>query len=137
MNTNDEPRALTLREPWASLICAGLKRIETRSWSTRYRGPLYIHAGALKICPADAHVQELLQLIPNRGMAYGLVVCRCVLADCLPMDQHFFDEYPLSSTERLCGQYAPGRFAWLLEDIEPLARPFPAKGKLGLWRLEP
>jgi hypothetical protein len=39
-------KALTLHQPWASLVAAGVKMIETRSWSTRYRGPLAIHAGA-------------------------------------------------------------------------------------------
>jgi hypothetical protein len=37
---------LTLHQPWASLIALGVKTIETRSWSTKYRGPLAIHAGA-------------------------------------------------------------------------------------------
>ncbi len=41
-------KALTIRQPWASLIAAGVKTIETRSWSTRYRGPLAIHAGKHK-----------------------------------------------------------------------------------------
>lgn len=41
-------KALTLHQPWASLIAVGAKRIETRSWSTTYRGPLAIHAGARK-----------------------------------------------------------------------------------------
>lgn len=38
-------RGLTIRQPWASLIAAGVKTVETRSWSTSYRGPLLIHAG--------------------------------------------------------------------------------------------
>lgn len=38
-------KALTIRQPWASLISLGVKRIETRSWSTSFRGPLAIHAG--------------------------------------------------------------------------------------------
>lgn len=37
-------RAITLWQPWASLVAIGHKRIETRSWSTRYRGPILIHA---------------------------------------------------------------------------------------------
>ena len=36
---------LTIRQPWAQLIAVGAKTIETRSWSTSYRGPLAIHAG--------------------------------------------------------------------------------------------
>ena len=44
-------RILTLWEPWATLMAIGAKRIETRSWATRYRGPLAIHAarGGLKL----------------------------------------------------------------------------------------
>ena len=38
-------RALTVRQPWASLIACGAKTIETRSWKTSYRGSLLIHAG--------------------------------------------------------------------------------------------
>lgn len=41
-------KALTLHQPWASLVALGVKTIETRSWATRYRGPLAIHAGATR-----------------------------------------------------------------------------------------
>lgn len=37
--------ALTIKQPWASAIMAGLKRVENRTWRTDYRGPLAIHAG--------------------------------------------------------------------------------------------
>lgn len=37
-------KAITLWQPWASLIACGAKTIETRSWGTPYRGPLAIHA---------------------------------------------------------------------------------------------
>lgn len=39
-------KVLTLHQPWASLVALGVKTIETRSWSTQYRGPLAIHAAA-------------------------------------------------------------------------------------------
>ncbi|MDE1904906.1 MAG: ASCH domain-containing protein [Rhodospirillales bacterium] len=38
-------KALTVKQPWASLIVAGIKTIETRPWQTAHRGPLAIHAG--------------------------------------------------------------------------------------------
>lgn len=44
-------KALTLHQPWASLVAVGVKTIETRSWSTGYRGPLAIHAA--KTAPLD------------------------------------------------------------------------------------
>lgn len=39
-------KALTLHQPWASLVPLGFKTIETRSWATRHRGPIAIHAAA-------------------------------------------------------------------------------------------
>ena len=39
--------------------------------------------------------------------------------------------------EKLCGEYAPGRFAWVLEQMEPLEAPVAAKGHLSLWEWEP
>src|SRR5260221_11478992 len=39
-------KSLTVMQPWAPLVALGAKRIETRSWSTSYRGPLAIHASS-------------------------------------------------------------------------------------------
>jgi|ERR1035437_3790402 hypothetical protein len=55
-------KALTLYEPWASLISIGAKTIETRSWSTSYRGPLAIHAAKRK--PAPWWVHEAIERDP-------------------------------------------------------------------------
>ena len=57
-------KALSLMEPWAALIAAGVKSIETRSWRTAYRGPLYIHASRAKVDQKDPHIQRLLYLLP-------------------------------------------------------------------------
>ncbi len=129
-------KVLSLREPWASLITEGKKQIETRSWRTRYRGPLYLHASAAKINEKDPHIRELLALIPGAQMHYGHIVCRCMLTDCVPMDEAFLQKMERRPIERLCGEYAPGRFAWMLEGIEVLKCPVPAKGMLGLWEWE-
>ena len=37
-------KALTIWQPWASLLVSGQKKYETRSWATAYRGPIAIHA---------------------------------------------------------------------------------------------
>ena len=76
-------------EPWAALIAAGVKSIETRSWRTAYLGPLYIHASRAKVDQKDPHIQRLLSLLPEGSLHPGFVVCRCVLKDCLPMDESF------------------------------------------------
>lgn len=53
-------KAITLTQPWATLVALDAKRIETRSWSTKYRGPLAIHAA--KGFPKEA--QQLLLVEP-------------------------------------------------------------------------
>ncbi|UWG96803.1 ASCH domain-containing protein [Dehalobacter sp. DCM] len=42
-------KAITLWQPWASLLACGAKKYETRSWDTSYRGPIAIHAAARSI----------------------------------------------------------------------------------------
>ncbi len=41
--------ALAVQQPWASLICYGIKDIENRTWETDYRGRLFIVASATNI----------------------------------------------------------------------------------------
>jgi hypothetical protein len=100
MTTQSGPtRALSLWQPWASLVALGHKRIETRSWSTRYRGPLVIHAS--KRCeaidlgdftveddtPRSSPKQYLLRgpiSWPYR-LPMGAVVATCELIDVVPI----------------------------------------------------
>ena len=81
----------------------------------------------------DPHIQRLLSLLPEGSLHPGFVVCRCVLKDCLPIDKSFLDWIEAHPLEKLCGEYAPGRFAWVLEQMEPLEAPVAAKGYLSLW----
>lgn len=140
-------KALTLTQPWASLVAIGAKRIETRSWRTPYRGSLAIHAAkvfpreAKQICEERLFAQELG---PN-PLPLGVVIATCRLISCIPTRELQTNrvievdylagcgDFYMSDSERLFGNYAPGRWAWLLADVEPLARPIPAKGALGLW----
>lgn len=128
-------KVLSLIEPWATLIKERKKFIETRSWKTSYRGELYIHASSKKINKRDLHTIKLLELIPNVAMGYGNILCKCKLVDCVYMDQKFLDEIKTKEQEFLCGEYSIGRYAWILEDIEPIT-PIPAKGHLNIWNYQ-
>ncbi len=119
-------------------MAIGAKKIETRSWSTSYRGPLAIHAA--KGFPRDA--QDFAHCPPVSvlfGMLYryprGAVIATCRLSHCVPADS--IKPFKFSEQERRFGDYSSGRFAWILEEINPLAVPVPAKGALGLWEWEP
>lgn len=172
-------KALTIRQPWASLIAAGVKTIETRSWSTKYRGPLAIHAG-LSFHPFDDAYARLVSagVAPMDGLVAcssrrtdivprGAVVATCTLTDVVPMvDErpslipgpqlviygddrerldmahpvHLATRSGLGRTTEVSdqlpfGDFAPGRYAWLLTDITP-CDPIPVKGRQGLWNWE-
>lgn len=69
-------------------------------------------------------------------MGYGHILCKCKLVDCVYMDKNFIDHIQQDKQEFLCGEYCIGRYAWILEDVEPLLAPIPAKGKLNIWNYE-
>lgn len=127
-------KAITLTQPWATLVAFGAKKIETRSWATDYRGPLAIHAAksiptwvdywAISVLPILSRYRAL----PIQSLPRGCVVATCTLVDVVPAARARPD-----AAERTLGDFAPGRFAWLLADVRPLPVPVPARGSLGLW----
>lgn len=125
-------KVISLWEPWASLIYEKKKRIETRSWQTTYRGELYIHASMKKVNLTDPKTDMLISLLENREMKYGKIIAKCRLVDCVYMDEEFIKKIKGNPQEYLCGEYAIGRYGWILEDIEPI-EPIFAKGQLNIW----
>lgn len=93
-------RALSLWQPWASLVPLGFKTIETRSWSTDYGGPLLIHAAkTLRAVPArstltlgevEVERDRAGLLLRGAGWPYrlplGAFVSRVQLVDVVPTD---------------------------------------------------
>ena len=131
-------RALTLWQPWASLVAVGAKQWETRSWGTDYRGPMLIHAAMRKppeiTKPLVVEVMiEALGLADFNELPRGVVLAVVDLAD-------VFRHTPLCSPrfrELLLGDYGPGRHVWVLENIRRLEIPVQATGARGLWRPGP
>lgn len=134
-------KALTLYQPWATLVAIGAKRIETRSWWTAYRGLLAIHAsktfGATNraLCHQEPFRSALLAGGVERlsDLPLGAVVAVGRLALCEEMTTQWLEWRLPPEPERSFGYYAAGRYAWSLSDAEPVAPPIPARGALGLW----
>lgn len=101
-------KALTMKQPWASMIASGQKTIETRTWGTRYRGDILITASKK----------------PEGQGPTGCALAIVRLVNCRPMTKE--DELAA------CCEIYPRAVAWELEDIRPLA-PFQTKGQMGLW----
>ena len=64
-------KVLSLTEPFASLIKEKKKLVETRSWKTKYRGELYIHASLTKIPKTTLERKELMSLVQDIPLNYG------------------------------------------------------------------
>lgn len=155
-------KALTLTQPWATLIACGAKRIETRSWGTDYRGPLAIHAakglgpvggksGLADQCAVPAFESALTEWFHRFGamrsaeragwvMPLGAIVATATLASVRRIDPKLRAEV-LSQTvtpnEIEFGDYTTGRYAWFLENVQHLEHPIECKGALSLWDLPP
>lgn len=128
-------KALTLTQPWATLVATGLKRVETRSWRTNYRGRIAIHAakGFPKAAQEFASFDIAPGILPDR-MPLGAIVATAVLKNCRPTEEALLT---LSEGERHFGDYSPGRWAWFLEDVIPLEEPVGCLGALSLWEIPP
>jgi activating signal cointegrator 1 len=153
-------KAISLYQPWATLVAIGKKTYETRSWSTFYRGPIAIHASARwdRELAATCRTQPFMSVLFNAGyrvqdgwlgfkgtvddygLPLGCIVGVARLAVCRPMsdDSGFIHKWVtcLDDTERCFGDYSAGRFGFRLDDARRLAKPIPLKGRMKIWELD-
>jgi len=147
-------KALSLIQPYATLIMLGYKQFETRSWNTSHCGPLAIHASvgkpkwAREVAETDPHIKAALA---EHGLTFdtlprGAVLGVCKLMSTLPIagpDTYLKNDEPhmfchpeqLTPMEFAAGDYTPGRYAWKLEAVEAIVHPIACKGALSLWEL--
>jgi len=129
-------KALSLWQPWASLMARGVKIDETRHWSTNYRGPMAVHAaktldlaGAPDRLCASALGIDWLTALPR-----GAVVAIADLVNVRPAA-----EAAKSATRGnlTAGNFTPGRVAWRFENIRPLLEPIPLVGRQEIYNWDP
>lgn len=144
-------KALTLWQPWATLVAKGSKQFETRSWGTSYRGPLAIHAA--KALPKswafmrDDHFGEALDHVcgvnemgvPDIAkLPTGAVLAVAMLVDVVRISGVPYDPVPgygIGDSEMAFGDYTPGRYAWVMDEVYELPVPVEASGRQRLWNL--
>ena len=119
-------KALTIRQPWAELIFRGRKHFELRTWKTKHRGPLAIHAAA-KIDAEDARHFGLNPENLTAGAFVGFVI----LTDVRPFTR---DDARLLKKRRAGYGWFPGNFSWVLKKPRRIP-PVKAKGQLGLFKV--
>src|SRR6185369_15077202 len=158
-------KALSLTEPWASLVVTGEKKIETRSWKTEYRGLIAIQAA--KGFPAWAKeiigvsffkVLEKHGIFSQKDFAFGAIIGVAEIRACLSTNGGYLNftsgsievsngiiksdisvidyKKPLPGTTENCfGDYSANRYMWFLENPRRLKTPIPCNGALSLWEV--
>lgn len=149
-------KALSVRQPWATLIVAGLKRVETRTWATRHRGPLLIHAAktpdpilrdpprALRVALCMADVDDGREgALGTEPLVYGALIGEVHVLDCIPAPdvarnpdwwrRYWFTRLLAHQWEMGYGDYGPGRHAWVLTNPRRARVPVPFRGRPGLF----
>lgn len=149
-------KAISLWQPWASLVAIGAKQFETRGWWTNYRGPLAIHAAkrwtheqwslcqqapfveAFSVMPAM--IAATCGVVPNgkrHTLPLGCIVATCELVGCRIIDQDGTLSMPeVTEQEYAFGNWSPGRYAWRLNNVRMLRETVPWKGRQGFFWVE-
>ena len=107
-------KVLTIKQPWATLIMQGNKRFEFRSWQTKYRGELLIHAG--KGIDKEA-MNRLSKYLPEELPA-GKILGKVTLVDCIKCDDDFKEKCLKENKDVYAKSIFIENFAWQFENVE-------------------
>lgn len=124
-------KAITLWQPWASLVAWGDKQYETRFWATKFRGDIAIHAGKRNLGTSCPIWHETLMERDFTDLPTGAVVAVAYLVEIYRINSNMIAM--MSEKECAHGNWAVGRYAWQFANIRILIDPIPAKGEQGLW----
>lgn len=139
-------KTISIKQPWASLICTaseddpqlGIKDIENRTWPTKFRGRVLVHASAKKIAsPFDLLTNEQYdsisqenRIIANNSLEYGAIIGSVEIVDCVV-------NHPSIWAEKASGHYPFPKqviYNWVLANPVLFAKPITnVKGKLSFW----
>lgn len=121
-------KAITIKQPWASLICEGIKDIENRTWKTNYRGRVLVHAAGchgkkFKIKLTDEQMKIAFPVIGKKciseNIPFGSIIGSVEITDCV-------QNHPSIWAEKDC-------WNWVLANPVLFPEPIPCKGKLSFW----
>jgi hypothetical protein len=115
--------ALSIRQPWAHCIIHHGKDIENRTWSTRFRGPVLIHAAKGWSPSARQDLKDLRAFmditIPYERLYFGAILGVASISGCV---------------EESDSEWFNGPYGFTLEHVRRLPAPIPCRGALGFFR---
>ena len=117
-------RALSIHQPWAWAILQAGKTIENRTWSTKHRGPILVHASKSRASydrekQLDWKALYGVDLPPWEELETGAVVGVVDVVDCVS---------PTSSRAIRLNPWTEGPVCWVLANPRPFPEPIPFRG---------
>ena len=156
-------KAITVYQPWASLLACEIKRFETRGWATKYRGAIAIHAGKSQKYCGTRNYQDVLITASHfpkwvnylsecaktltHEIPFGAVIATAEIVGCYEIFEDrncvpYIVKEGLAPTvptqdEVMFGDWTPGRYAWEMANVKVLETPIYTRGMQGLWNWTP
>ena len=139
-------RAITIKQPWASLIVEGIKDIENRTWPCpkKYIGKrVLIHASQKPLRPVKLFNSMQKDVIKRAGLwetcvfpECGSIIGSVEIVDCVINHPSIWAEKTDEPLEYYTGEEEFScypTYNWVLTNPIKFPKPIPAKGKLGFW----
>ena len=122
-------KALSIKQPWASLIAEGIKDIENRTWKTNFRGRIYIHVSSPKkfnVQMTDEQTVKAFSVLTdgmNGKLHFGAIIGEVDIVDCVMGHESIW-------AEKDC-------YNWVLANPVMYIHPYRnVKGKLSFWEFD-
>lgn len=126
-------KVITIKQPWATLIAKGYKEYEFRTWKTKYRGEILIHAGK----GIDKKAMERFKHL-NLEYPKGQIIAKAKLTDCIYVDEEFAQKmYKIDPKvyKGLIDKENWDGYGFKLENVKKI-KPISINGKLSLWEYD-
>ncbi|WP_428657597.1 ASCH domain-containing protein [Runella sp.] len=147
-------KAISLLQPWASLVVEGVKGYETRGFNTNHRGKILIHAslgqelktkGMPKIKTKEMVLNWPFNIFITdfSALPFGAIIGCVDLIETYKteevIEKNLLSEFcpAKDSIEYHLGDYSANRFAWKLENPIIFKHQIPIKGNLSIWNVPP
>lgn len=123
-------KVITIKQPWASLIAEGYKKYEFRTWNTKYRGDILIHAG-------KSIDKKALERFKSYNLDYptGCIIAKGKLTDSIHVNDDFVKRVGPTNPLVYKGIIEKGDwdgYGFKLEEVRKI-KPIYINGKLSLW----
>lgn len=126
-------KVITIKQPFASLIATGLKEYEFRTWKTKYRGEILIHA-------SKAVDKKAMEKFKDYNLDYptGCIIAKATLTDCIKItdtERNILKNKNSLVYSNIVNNTEWNGYGFKLENVEKI-NPIEVNGKLGLWNYD-